>query len=97
MLLVFMIFITELTNQILLPGKVHSQMNGCVYMLTAFASFLADSEDEEQDDGFLGEAKAPTVYLSQNKWLSLIALTAKAVLSGRKKIISVFLTPVSGR
>ena len=25
-----------------------------VHMLTAFASFLADSEGEEQDDGFLG-------------------------------------------
>ena len=48
-------------------------------MLTAFASFLADSEGEEQDDGFLGSAKAPTVYLSQNKCLSLIVLTAKAV------------------
>ena len=42
-------------------------------MLTAFASFLADSEGKEQDGGFLGKAKAPTVYLSQNKWLSLIA------------------------
>ena len=61
MLLVFMIFIKELTNQILLPGfvsgqllTVHSQVNGGVYMymLTAFASFLADNE--EQDDGFLG-------------------------------------------
>ena len=39
-------------------------------MLTAFASFLEDSE---------------------NKWLSLIALTGKAVLSGRKTIISGFL------
>ena len=55
----FMIFMKELTNQILLPGfravlTVHSQVNGGVYMLTAFASFLADSEGEEQDDGFLG-------------------------------------------
>ena len=61
MLLVFMIFMKELTNQILLPGfravlTVHSQVNGGVYIhvLTAFASFLADSEGEEQDDGFLG-------------------------------------------
>ena len=69
----------------------------CIYMVTAFASFLADSEGEEQDNGFLGYAKAPTVYLSQNKWLSLVALTAKAVLSGLKTIISVFFTPVSGR
>ena len=30
-------------------------------MVIAFASFLADSEGEEQDDGFLGSAKAPTV------------------------------------
>ena len=39
------------------PGQfltVHSQVNGGVYMLTAFASFLADSQGEEQDDGFLG-------------------------------------------
>ena len=55
-------------------------------MLTAFASFLADSEGEEQDDGFVGKAKAPTVYLSQNKWLSLIALTAKAVFEGSSSI-----------
>ena len=53
-----MIFIKELTNQILLPDfrvvlTVHSQVNGGVYMLTAFTSFLADSEGEEQDDGFL--------------------------------------------
>ena len=59
MLLVFMIFMKELTNQILLPGfravlTVHSQVNVNVYVLTAFASFLADSEGEEQDDGFLG-------------------------------------------
>ena len=59
MLLVFMIFMKELTNHILLPGfravlTVHSEVNGGVYMLTAFASFLADSEGEEQDDGFLG-------------------------------------------
>ena len=52
MLLVFMICIKELTNQILLPGTwqlltVHSQVNGGVYMLTAFASFLEDSEGEE--------------------------------------------------
>ena len=45
MLLVFMIFMKELTNQILLPGfravlTVHSQVNGGVYILTAFASFL---------------------------------------------------------
>ena len=46
MLLVFIIFMKELTNQIL--------VNGGVYMLTAFASFQADSEGEEQDDGFLG-------------------------------------------
>ena len=57
MLVVFMVFIKELTNQILLPGfravlTVHSQVN--VYMLAAFASFVADSEGEEQDDGFLG-------------------------------------------
>ena len=55
MLLVFMIFMKELTNQILLPGfravlTVHFQVNGGVYVLTAFASFLADSEGEEQDD-----------------------------------------------
>ena len=25
-------------------------------------------------------AKAPTIYLAQNKWLSLIALTGKAVI-----------------
>ena len=43
MLLVFMIFIKRI-----------DQSNGGVYMLTAFASFLADSEGEEQDDGFLG-------------------------------------------
>ena len=56
-----MIFMKELTNQILLPGfravlTVHSQVNGgvYVYILTAFASFLEDSEGEEQDDGFLG-------------------------------------------
>ena len=53
------IFMKELTNQILLPGfravlTVHFQVNGGVYMLTVFASFLADSEGEEQDDGFLG-------------------------------------------
>ena len=59
MLLVFMIFIKELTNQILLPRfravlRVHPQVNGGLYMLTAFASFVADSEDEEQNDGFLG-------------------------------------------
>ena len=53
-------------------------------MLTAFASFLADSEGEEQDDGFLGLAKAPTVYLSQNKWLSLMQ---KLCLSRRKTVI----------
>ena len=40
-----LVFINELTNQILLPGfravlTVHSQVNGGVYMLTAFASFL---------------------------------------------------------
>ena len=28
-------------------------------MLTAFASFLADNEGEEQDDGFLGSAFGP--------------------------------------
>ena len=28
-------------------------------MLTAFASFLADSEDEEQDDGFSGLGEGP--------------------------------------
>ena len=33
---------------------VHSQVNGGVYMLTAFASFLEDSEGKKQDDGFLG-------------------------------------------
>ena len=59
MLLVFMIFIKELTNQILLPGfwavlTVHSEVNGGVYMLTAIASFQVDSEGKEQDDGFLG-------------------------------------------
>ena len=49
----FMIFIKEFpeTEQLL---TVHSQVNGGVYMLTALASFLADSEGEEQDDGFLG-------------------------------------------
>ena len=51
-----MIFMKELTN---LPGfravlTVHSQVNDGVYMLTAFASFLTDSEGEEQDDEFLG-------------------------------------------
>ena len=40
MLLVFMIFMKELTNQILLPGfravlTVHSQVNGGVYILLA--------------------------------------------------------------
>ena len=52
-----LVFIKELTNQILLPGfravlTVHSEVNGGVYMLTAFASFLADNEGEEQDDDF---------------------------------------------
>ena len=39
--------------------------------------FLAESGGEEQDDGLLGSAKASTVYLVQNKWLSLGALTGK--------------------
>ena len=47
-----LVFIKELTNQILLPGFravliVHFQVNGGVYMLTAFASFVEDSEGEE--------------------------------------------------
>ena len=51
------VFIKELTNQILLPGtrlvadSAFSSEWRCVH---AFASFLADSEGEEQDDGFLG-------------------------------------------
>ena len=61
MLLVFMIFIKELTNQILLPGfravlTVHSEVNGgtrCVHA-NSLCFVLADSEGEEQDDGFLG-------------------------------------------
>ena len=63
MLLLFMIFIKELTNQILLPRTrvladsavssgwrcIHAKDNS-----SAFAPFLADSGGEEQDDGFLG-------------------------------------------
>ena len=46
--------------------------------------FLADGGGEEQDDWLLGEAKVPTIYLAQNKWLSLIALTGKAVFVGKE-------------
>ena len=47
-------------------------------MLTAFASFLADSGGEEQDDGFLGRRRT---LVSTYRKISgcLIALTAKAV------------------
>ena len=48
--------------------------------------FLADSGGEEQDDGLLGQSKASTVYLSHSKWLSVIALTRKAVFVRTKKI-----------
>ena len=63
MLLVFMIFIKELTNQIRVPrtrilaDSVFSSGWRCVPAKdnsSAFAPFLADSGDEEQDDGFLG-------------------------------------------
>ena len=58
MLLVFMIFIKELTNQILLPrtrilaDSAFSSGWRCVHAKNA--PFLADSGGEEQDDGFLG-------------------------------------------
>ena len=57
MLLVFMIFIKELTNQILLPGfravadSAFSSEWRCVHANSL--CFVADSEGEEQDDGCL--------------------------------------------
>ena len=61
MTLVFMIFIKELTNQILVPRTrilADSEFSsgwrwGCM-LISAFASFLADSGGKGQDDGFLG-------------------------------------------
>ena len=54
-------FIKELTNQILLPGfsadSAFSSELWCVH--ADFASFLADSEGEKQDDGFLGLGEGP--------------------------------------
>ena len=58
MLLVFMIYMKELTNQILLPrprivaDSVFLSEWRCVH--AAFALFLADCGREEQDDRFLG-------------------------------------------
>ena len=72
MSLVFMIFIKELTNQIRVPRTrmlaVSAFSSGwrCVHAKdnsSAFAPFLEESGGEEQDDGFLGKAKAPTIYL----------------------------------
>ena len=63
MLLVIMIFMKELTNQIRVPRTRiladSAFSSGWRYMhakdnSSAFAPFLADSGDEEQDDGFLG-------------------------------------------
>ena len=65
---------------------------------SAFAPFLADSGGKEQDDGFLGYAMGPTIYLSDNKWLSLIALTGKAVfVRTENDNIRLFRLSVSGR
>ena len=59
-LLVFMIFIKELTNQILLPGnravadRAFSSEWRCVHTNSLCFVSGRDSEGEEQDDGFLG-------------------------------------------
>ena len=47
--------------------------------------FLIDSGGKEQDDGLLGQSKASTVNLSHSKWLSVIALTRKAVFVRTEK------------
>ena len=63
MLLVFMIFIRELTNQIRVPRTrilADSAFSSEWWSVlakdnsSAFAPFLADSGGEEQDEGFLG-------------------------------------------
>ena len=48
-----------------------------IFYISAFfdSPSLAESGSEEQDDGLLGYEKVPTIYLAQNKLLSLIALT----------------------
>ena len=65
-------------------------------MLTAFAPFLADSGGEEQDDEFLGLAKAPTVYTYHkiSGCLSSLCLQ-KLFLSGRKTVSSISREPLT--